>query len=539
MTLEQLYEGKNLQEYYIGKVTQVYRSCSIAQIDNISVMSDRSKFNKSFLPNTINNFVVVDSTVGVFLGEVFENKASRKNIFEMSSIADEKPNDYHEISIDTIAIMRPDSNKFELAGFKTLGITDNVYIATDEIYQLFLKSLEFSNENEEPLPPFATFINRSQADVTLRPSTLFNRHLMCIGATNSGKSTTALAILDKLVSSKRKALIIDPTGEYRNAFSNDEITKLTLGVDTTISPSKITMEQWEKLFEAENSSQGAVLSEAITSLRFMKKIGEDTYYYKVGENIDEVQENLASVCNEDTDFNIELLPEQIQAESVCEPDRDNNYSFKYCYDSLKANSNASFIQKIQYQMTNTKFLSFFSNDPGMYNLLDVIEEFVHLPEASLYIDTSSLGAAEGIGGMVIDLVSNFVISRENICPFVFFIDEVHRYAKSRYSDKEFHGGLTLLAREGRKKGIFLYLTTQNPKDVSAVLFGQIGTMLIHRLMLNDEIRVVESHLDDYAIKHVRKLNQGEVILTSVNLLHNMFIHVKKSDRTQYNETPLL
>ena len=457
----------------------------------------------------------------------------------MSSIADEKTNDYHEISIDTIALMTPESNKFELAGFKTLGITDKVYIATDHVYELFLKSLEFSHEDEEPLPPFATFINRAQAQVSLKPSTVFNRHLVCIGATNSGKSTTALAILDKVVSTGRKALIIDPTGEYRDAFSDDEITKLTLGVDTTISPSKITMEQWEKLFETENSSQGAVLSEAITSLRYMKKIGEEGYYPKVGESIDEVQENLASVSNGDTDFNIELLPEQIQAESVCEPDRDNNYNFRYCYDSLKANSNASLVQKIQYQMTNTSFLTFFSNDPSMYNLLDVIDEFVHLPDASLYIDTSQLGASEGIGGMVIDLVSNYVISRDNICPFVFFIDEVHRYAKSRYSEKEFHGGLTLLAREGRKKGIFLYLTTQNPKDVSPILFGQIGTMLIHRLMLNDEIHVVESHLDDYAIKHVRKLNQGEVILTSVNLLHNMFIHVNKSDRTQFNETPLL
>ena len=190
-------------------------------------------------------------------------------------------------------------------------------------------------------------------------------------------------------------------------------------------------------------------------------------------------------------------------------------------------------------MTNTRFLSFFSDDPNMYNLLEVIDEFVHLPEESLYIDTSQLGASEGIGGMVIDLVSTFVMSRDDIKPFVFFIDEVHRYAKSRYSDKEYHGGLTLLAREGRKKGIFLYLTTQNPKDVSPILFGQIGTMLIHRLMLNDEIHAVESHLDDYAIKHVRKLNQGEVILTSVNLLHNMFIHVNKSPRTQHNDTPQL
>ena len=259
----------------------------------------------------------------------------------------------------------------------------------------------------------------------------------------------------------------------------------------------------------------------------------------IGANIDEVQENLASVTKDDSEFNIHLLPEQIQAESVCEPDRDNDYNFRYRYDVLKANANASLIQKIQYQMTNTRFLTFFANDSSMYNLLEVIEEFVHLPERSLYIDTSMLGAAEGIGGMVIDLVSTFVMGQDNICPFVFYIDEVHRYAKSRYSDKEFHGGLTLVAREGRRKGVFLYLTTQNPKDVSPILFGQIGTLLIHRLMLNDEIAAVAAHLDDYAIKHVRKLNQGELILSSVNLLHNMFIHVNKSTRTQYNDTPLL
>ena len=539
MTLEALYEGYNLQDYYIGKVTQVYRSCSIAQVENVPVMSTRSKFSNSFLPNTINYFVVVESTSGLFLGEVFENKASRKNILEMESFGDGKSNDYHEFSIDTIALMTPDSDKFRLAGFQTLGITDKVYLATDEVYSLFVRSLELSNDDEEPLPAFATYINRSRADVTLKPGTLFNRHLMCVGSTNTGKSTTALAILDKLVITGRKALIIDPTGEYRDAFADDEVTKLTLGVDTTISPSKLTMEQWEKLFETENSSQGAVLAEAITSLRYMKKIGDDSCYIKVGENIEEVQENLASVSKDDADFNLELLPEQIQAESVCEPNRDSNYNFKYSYDTLKANSNASLVQKIQYQMTNTRFLSFFSNDTSMYNLLDVIDQFVHLPNESLYIDTSMLGAAEGIGGMVIDLVSNFVISREDNYPFVFFIDEVHRYSKSRYSDKEFHGGLTLLAREGRKKGIFLYLTTQSPKDVSPILFGQIGTLLIHRLMLNDEIRTVETHLDDFSIKHVRKLYQGEVILTSVNLLHNVFIHVNKCDRTQYNETPLL
>ena len=56
--------------------------------------------------------------------------------------------------------------------------------------------------------------------------------------------------------------------------------------------------------------------------------------------------------------------------------------------------------------------------------------------------------------MIIDLICNCLISQDEIIPFVFFIDEVHRYTKSPYSEEEFHDGLVLLAREGRKKVFF-------------------------------------------------------------------------------------
>lgn len=141
--------------------------------------------------------------------------------------------------------------------------------------------------------------------------------------------------------------------------------------------------------------------------------------------------------------------------------------------------------------------------------------------------------------MIIDLICNFIIGENNISPFVFFIDEVHRYTKSLYSENEFHTGLTLVAREGRKKGIFLFLTSQNPQDVSPILLGQVGTLLVHRLTHNNEIRSIQNHLDDYSVKQVKKLNQGESILTSINLLQNFFIHVKKCKQRQDNNTPLL
>lgn len=175
----------------------------------------------------------------------------------------------------------------------------------------------------------------------------------------------------------------------------------------------------------------------------------------------------------------------------------------------------------------------------MFNLLKEINTFIHTPNTSLYINTSKLGATEGIGGMIIDLTCNFVITQDNISPFIFFIDEVHRYTKSQYSENEFHNGLTLVAREGRKKGIFLFLTTQNPQDVSPILLGQVGTLLVHRLMHNDEIRSIQNHLNDYSVKQIKKLNQGESILTSINLLQNIFIYVTKCARKQKNDTPLL
>ena len=325
------------------------------------------------------------------------------------------------------------------------------------------------------------------------------------------------------------------TGEYFDSFSTQEVKKLSLGIDTTISPGKITMQQWAMLFETNSNTQSAVLSEAIQSLRYQRKNGQTTYLKKAGEDIAQMQQQLSSVSKADTDFDVSLLPEQIAAESVSEPSRGTNYT----YDTFKANSNSYLVQKVTYQLGNTNFLTFFSGNQQMNNLLDEIEDFIHTPNTSLYINTSTLGAAEGIGGMIIDLICNYIISQNNICPFVFFIDEVHRYTKSQYSENEFHNGLILVAREGRKKGIFLFLTTQNPQDVSPVLLGQVGTLLIHRLTHNDEIKSIQNHLDDYAVKQVKKLNQGEAVLTSVNLLHNLFVHVTKCGRKQYNETPML
>ena len=535
MTIDSLYSEIDKNYFYIGRISQVFRDNSTAQVENLTLLSHRKIIAESITPSTINYMVIIDSIQGLFLGEVYQNKVLSGDNLHESINKGKTEMVFPEICIDIIGLMPQDAKKFVLPEFSTVGVTDKVYLANDNVVKIYLNSMEISNDKEESLPSFATYLNCMSADVELKPSTLFSHHLLTVGATNSGKSTSALSILDRIVSQKKKALIIDPTGEYRDSFSDQEVKKLTLGVDTAISPGKVTMQQWSMLFETNSNTQGAVLSEAIQSLRYQMKCGQAVPFAKVGQNMATVQQMLASVTNADTDYDISLLPQQIAAESVKEPTRGSNYE----YDTFKANVNSYLVEKVTYQLGNTHFLTFFKRSGSMMDLLNEIDLFLHASQTSLYIDTSELGATDGIGGMIIDLVCNFVIAQNNIEPFVYFIDEVHRYTKSQYSESEYHSGLTLVAREGRKKGIFLFLTTQNPQDVSPVLLGQVGSLLIHRLMHNDEIRAIQNHLDDYAIRHVRKLNQGEAIFTSVNLLKNIFIHVNKSDRQQYNETPLL
>lgn len=521
--------------FYIGRISQVYRDNSIAQVENLSLLSHRKILSETLTPNTINYLVVVDSVQGIFLGEVFQSKVpSSENLHD--SINHGKPETiFPEINIDIIGLMTHHDKKFKLPEFSTVGITDKVYLANQNVMQKYMCSIETNNTSEKLLSPFATYLNMNGTEVSLKPSTLFNRHLFVVGATNSGKSTSALAILDKVITEKKKVLVIDPTGEYFDSFSAQEVRKLNLGIDTTISPGKLSMQQWSMLFETNSNTQSAVLAEAIHSLRYQHKNRKTGFLNKANEKIDQIQQQLASVTKTDTDFNILLLPEQIAAESISEDSRRGIYT----YDSFRANTNSYLIQKVTYQLGNTNFSTFFSHKQQMYNLLDEINTFIHTPNTSLYINTSTLGTTDGIGGMIIDLICNFIITQDNISPFVFFIDEVHRYTKSQYSENEFHNGLTLVAREGRKKGIFLFLTTQNPQDVSPILLGQVGTLLIHRLTHNDEIRSIQNHLDDYSVKQVKKLNQGESILTSINLLHNLFIHVTKCTRKQANDTPML
>ncbi|MBS9337526.1 ATP-binding protein [Fructobacillus sp. S1-1] len=540
--------GVSKENFYLGMISQVSRESASVQVENLSLLVHRNVRLESLVPNTINYFVVIDNVQGLFIGEIYLSKVNSSDSVHDSMNSGRKEDVFPEIKIDVIGLLEKD--KFKLAGFKTVGIADKVYIANQQLITKYLSSLEINDyplkdkkgknqiddegkvKYQKPLDNLAQIAEFPNKILELAPNTLFDRHLMAVGTTNSGKSTSALSILDKMITSGKKVLIIDPTGEYQNTFDKNEIDKLTLGCDTKLPVGQISLSQWERIFETNENTQGATLGRAIQSLRYQKKEGLTGVLNKNGETVLAIDSKLASLDVTDTSFDITNLPKQIQAEAV----QLNKAGDTYSTNSFNANTNNWLYEKVQYVLQNTNLVNFFDDDNSK-NLLTKINKFVS-GNKGLYIDSSNIGATDGIGTMIIDLISNHIINkkRDEIKPFVMYIDEVHRYTQNA---ENYTTGLISIAREGRKKGIFLFLTTQNPKDVPDVLLGQVGTMIIHRLTHSEELKAIQNLVQENTLAQIKKLNQGEAILTSINLLYDIHVHFKKSSRTHDNDTPLL
>ena len=96
-----------------------------------------------------------------------------------------------------------------------MGIDDKVYVATTSIEKLYQSSLEIIKQNNEYKKQltFANmkFFGEKNIQFKISPNGLLSNHFMILGATNSGKSTSALSILEQLYNQDIKFILIDPT----------------------------------------------------------------------------------------------------------------------------------------------------------------------------------------------------------------------------------------------------------------------------------------------------------------------------------------
>ncbi|HJG04661.1 MAG TPA: ATP-binding protein [Staphylococcus saprophyticus] len=550
-------------EYYLGKITQVSVDRSILQTENMSLLKDRINRNDILVPNTINFLVVINSYSGIYLGEVKHNELNGGESIHDSLVNNNENKLYPSISIKVLGYLDEENQLFKLLGIKNIGLGDKVYIANKVIQNIYIKSLEINSNTATSLKKlqFANVVSSSNKIIPFRitANNLLKNHFLVIGATNSGKSTSALSILEQLHKSKVKFVLIDPTGEYRNSFKEYEIQdkkdetkdvkKLVLGVNTHIETGELSNEEWRMIFNLNTETQISELLSAIHDLKYQASLGhQDDIVRKNGERIDDVDRIEMASVPEKQDFNINNIKKQILADEV--EASSKSYENLYKFSKFKKNNYEWLIKQVDFVLSKTKLAQFFSPDSSSCSLIKELEKTA-LDESqdNLYINASKIGISDDSGKMILDLISRKLLQirieeaekngNMSFQPIILFIDEVHRYAMEKDEDGNYLSQLINLAREGRKYGIFLFLTTQSPKDVPKIILNQVGTLLIHRLVGQEEIAAISNFLEKDSFNLISKLGTGEALLSSVNLMRDVPLKINQSKLTQLNDTPII
>lgn len=120
------------------------------------------------------------------------------------------------------------------------------------------------------------------------------------------------------------------------------------------------------------------------------------------------------------------------------------------------------------------------------------------------------------------------------------IDEAHNilsYESQRESEswKDFRlETFEEIIKEGRKFGVFMTIASQRPSDISATIISQLHNYLIHRLINNKDLEMIEkavSYLDKLSFETLPILPVGACVLSGIIADLPIIIQVDKLNKS--------
>jgi len=130
---------------------------------------------------------------------------------------------------------------------------------------------------------------------------------------------------------------------------------------------------------------------------------------------------------------------------------------------------------------------------------------------------------------------------------VVIVDEAHNFLGRQIGDEDAVAKLDafeLIAREGRKFGLNICLSTQRPRDITECVLSQMGTLAVQRLTNDRDREVMEravGEIDRSASSFLPNLKPGEAAIFGADLPIPLTIQIftpvaqPKSEGPNYQE----
>jgi DNA helicase HerA-like ATPase len=567
-----------IHNYFVGYVNEVFPQY-------INVHFPSSVLLKSFIHECeelsgglVGNYLTIEGEDYGFIGKILEVSLPDSERKELS----EKAFQYKEAGFHPIAkveilisfnIFNPSIGYRGVSRFPAIG--SKVYVCSRLFFRKYIEKFGIKDNETNPKLILIGKTTSNNAETIISLNSLYNRHCAVVGTTGGGKSWTIATLMSNVIENNIKAILIDATGEYSNFENHVKVENINLGGDDAyFHYSNLTVDDMFFLLKPSGRVQAPKLMEAIRSLKMVKingglsieevynknkvridiidgilrKAGADkkayeVFYYK---HIKEIEDGRCG-------FSIKYLASQISNECIWDTVQGDNSKYGGRNENDISNC-ITLISRINnlINIPEYSYIFGFENEDKEKDIITIINKFIETKEKNiLRINFRDVKfdfqareiLANAIGRYLLDLARKNAFKTN---PLILFIDEAHQFLnkaiKDEYFDTKPLESFDLIAKECRKYGLFLCLSTQMPRDIPTGTLSQIGTFIVHRLINDLDKKSIEnacSSANKSILSFMPVLGEGEAVLLGVDFPMPLTIKINKPSIVPESGTPKL
>ncbi|MCL1814831.1 MAG: ATP-binding protein [Treponema sp.] len=549
--------------YFLGYVNQITPQYIKIHFPSSNLLSNFYYNGLNYAGGNVGNFIIIEGDEYGFLARIIEidlPESERKEMNEKAIVNDDSnfhPSGKAELLL-SFNIYYPEKTQKTVSKYPVIGA--KVYSCSNEQIKKYVQ--EFGKKQDEKTNVYATIgkLTSNDAEFNISLNALFGRHCAVVGTTGGGKSWTVSKLIESLAyKTKNKIILIDATGEYHTIKSKT----VNLGVDSYFPYQKLTIPDLFFLLRPTGQSQRPILLEAIRSLKMVRLCNISKTYEKRNRekikfnefyknHIREIEDN---TCN----FDITFLVPQIKEECVYQTGGQRQQPDPNMwgdYDARTYDYQTSLIGRITDLLNTDIFnrLMGFNNIPDNYrSIINIIDDFLKGVdnENVLRISFEDIPSSFYAKEIVSNAVASYLLDKaRKKCfidnPIVFFVDEAHQFLNKKVEDE--NSGIQslesfdLIAKECRKYGLFLCLSTQMPRDIPIGTLSQMGAFIVHRLINEYDKKAIESAASSSnrnVLSFLPILGEGEALLLGVDFPMALLIKLDIPNIPPKSNTPLL
>lgn len=401
---------------------------------------------------------------------------------------------------------------------------------------------------------FSSLTRQRDVKVPVHGDRFFNKHVAVVGATGSGKSSSVATILQEAIAAKASGydglnnshiVIFDIHGEYGSAFP----AASQLSAEDIVLPYWLLSDgEMDDMFlesgDSNNYNQEALLRTIVTHCKEMANQGATKVSFDspLPFDIVHLQNCLANLSRETKDASDPLTIEtKAGVTRTFSDDRERLTAYAENLVDFAATKHGKinkgayadgsidkFVRRIAAKIANPRLEFMFGEKAAKASLEDVLRQITgYKTDARANITIIDLsGIPFEVLSITVSLVTRLLFDfayymrrQTGVCdtPFLLVYEEAHKYAPrsdlARF--KASLGSIERIAKEGRKYGVSLLISSQRPSEISETIFSQCSNFLAMRLTNPDDQAYVKRLLPDTLgnlTAGLPALEQGEALL---------------------------